>query len=109
MKIILDAMGGDNAPQAPVLGALEAVKLYGTQITLVGRGEEILQVLKEKGILSGMPAVCATIAPVVQVAPLMWLQPPTSSLWEKFRFSCARSYSSGITFSSSAPPSSVEK
>ena len=50
MKIILDAMGGDNAPQAPVLGALEAVKLYGTQITLVGRGEEILQVLKEKGI-----------------------------------------------------------
>ena len=46
MKIILDVMGGDHAPEAPVLGAFEAAKLYGTQITLVGRGEEILEVLK---------------------------------------------------------------
>ena len=50
MKIILDAMGGDNAPQAPVLGALQAVKDFGAQITLVGKGEEILKVLKENGI-----------------------------------------------------------
>ncbi len=50
MKIILDAMGGDHAPVAPVLGAIEAAKLYGSQITLVGRGEEILNVLKENGI-----------------------------------------------------------
>ena len=50
MKIILDAMGGDLAPQAPVLGAVQAAKLYGTQITLVGKGEEILRVLREKGI-----------------------------------------------------------
>ena len=50
MKIILDAMGGDNAPKAPVLGAIEAVKLYGAQITLVGKGERILEVLREAGI-----------------------------------------------------------
>ena len=50
MKIILDAMGGDNAPKAPVLGAIEAAKLWGTQITLVGRGEEILKVMRENGI-----------------------------------------------------------
>ena len=50
MKIILDAMGGDLAPEAPVLGALEAAKAYGTEITLVGRGEEILEVLKKNGI-----------------------------------------------------------
>ena len=50
MKIILDAMGGDNAPQAPVLGALQAAKDFGAQITLVGKGEEILKVLKEHGI-----------------------------------------------------------
>ena len=50
MKIILDAMGGDNAPKAPVLGAIEAVKLYGADIVLVGRGEEILEVLKENGM-----------------------------------------------------------
>ena len=50
MKIILDAMGGDHAPEAPVMGALQAVKAYGAQITLVGRGEEILAVLQRHGI-----------------------------------------------------------
>ncbi len=50
MKIILDAMGGDNAPQAPVLGALQAAKDFGAQITLVGKGEEILKVLKDNSI-----------------------------------------------------------
>ena len=50
MKIILDAMGGDHAPEAPVLGAVEASKLYKTQITLVGKGQEILDVLKKNGI-----------------------------------------------------------
>ena len=50
MKIILDAMGGDHAPEAPVLGAVAAAKAYQAQITLVGRGQEILDVLKKNGI-----------------------------------------------------------
>jgi len=50
MRIIVDAMGGDNAPKAPVLGAIQANKEYGVDITLVGRGEEILAVLKENGV-----------------------------------------------------------
>ena len=50
MKIILDAMGGDHAPEAPVLGAIEAAKTWGSQITLVGRGDEILAVMKKHGI-----------------------------------------------------------
>lgn len=50
MRIIVDAMGGDNAPKAPVLGAVQANKEYGVDITLVGRGEDILNVLKENGI-----------------------------------------------------------
>lgn len=50
MKIILDAMGSDLAPEAPVLGAIDAVKAYGAEITLVGRGEEILEVMKKHGI-----------------------------------------------------------
>ncbi len=49
MKIILDAMGGDLAPQAPVMGAVAAAKAYHTQITLVGRSQEIMDVLKENG------------------------------------------------------------
>ena len=50
MKIILDAMGGDHAPEAPVLGALQAAKDFNAQITLVGKGPEILDVLKKNGI-----------------------------------------------------------
>ena len=49
MKIIVDAMGGDNAPKAPVLGALQANEKYGVDIILVGRGEDILKVLQESG------------------------------------------------------------
>ena len=50
MRIILDAMGGDNAPQAPVMGAVQAAKDFGAEITLVGRGEEILKILRSNGI-----------------------------------------------------------
>ena len=50
MKIIIDAMGGDNAPQAPVLGAFQAARDFGAQIVLVGQGEAILKVMTEQGI-----------------------------------------------------------
>ena len=50
MKIILDAMGGDLAPEAPVMGAIQAAKDFGAQITLVGRGEDILEVMRKNGI-----------------------------------------------------------
>ena len=50
MKIILDVMGGDHAPEAPVMGAIQAAKDFGAEITLVGRGEAILEVMKKHGI-----------------------------------------------------------
>ncbi len=49
MKIIVDAMGGDNAV-SNVRGALAAVRELGVEVILVGRGEDILKVLKEDGI-----------------------------------------------------------
>ena len=55
MKIILDAMGGDHAPEAPVMGAIAAAKDFDVQILLVGRGEAILSVLQKHGI-SDLPA-----------------------------------------------------
>ena len=55
MKIIIDAMGGDFAPEAPVMGAIDAAKAFGTQITLVGRGEAILGVMRKHGI-ENLPA-----------------------------------------------------
>ena len=50
MRIIVDAMGGDNAPKAPVQGALQAVKEYGIEVVLVGRGEDILKAIHDEGV-----------------------------------------------------------
>ena len=47
MKIIVDAMGGDNAPMSNVKGGLDAVRDFGVEVTLVGRGEDILKCLEE--------------------------------------------------------------
>ena len=41
MRIIVDAMGGDKAPQEIVKGAVRAKKELGVDITLVGKIEEI--------------------------------------------------------------------
>lgn len=49
MKIVVDAMGGDNAPLEIVKGALMAARDFQTEITLVGRGEDILRSLEELG------------------------------------------------------------
>lgn len=52
MRIILDAMGGDLAPEAPVLGAIQAANDFGAQITLVGKGETILEAMRKNGIVT---------------------------------------------------------
>ena len=49
MKIIVDAMGGDFAPLAPVKGALLAHEKYGMEIVLTGRTEEIMRSVRECG------------------------------------------------------------
>ena len=57
MKIIVDAMGGDNAPLAVVQGALEAHREYGTDVILVGRMAGILKAVEqcgEKNLPSGV-------------------------------------------------------
>ena len=41
MRIILDAMGGDNAPQAVVAGAVKAARELDTDVVLVGREEQV--------------------------------------------------------------------
>ena len=43
-------MGGDNAPDQIALGAIQAAKDFGCEAVLVGRGEAILQALKDQGI-----------------------------------------------------------
>ncbi len=47
MRMIIDAMGGDNAPQEIIRGALRAEKELGVDITLVGRREAVEACLSE--------------------------------------------------------------
>ena len=48
MKIVIDAMGGDNAPQATVEGAVQAINEYGIDIILTGDKEQIEKELESK-------------------------------------------------------------
>jgi glycerol-3-phosphate acyltransferase PlsX len=49
MKIIVDAMGGDNAPMEIVKGAIQALEDPGTEVMLVGNTEAILRCVQELG------------------------------------------------------------
>ena len=61
MRIIVDAMGGDNAPECAVIGGALAAKEYGEQVVLVGQPDTVAEVLKKRGMqntngLTIMPA-----------------------------------------------------
>ncbi|MBO4406848.1 MAG: phosphate acyltransferase PlsX [Clostridia bacterium] len=49
MKIIVDAMGGDNAPEAQVRGALTAKREFGCELLFVGERTSIEKILREEG------------------------------------------------------------
>ena len=46
MRIAVDAMGGDYAPEQIVLGALQAARKYQCDIVLVGDETQIREFLK---------------------------------------------------------------
>ena len=50
MKIIVDAMGGDNAPESAVWGGALAAQEHGEEVLLVGDPDKVLAVLKSKGM-----------------------------------------------------------
>lgn len=50
MKILIDAMGGDNAPESAVWGGALAAKQFGEEVVLVGREEEVRSILQQKGM-----------------------------------------------------------
>ncbi len=49
MKIIVDAMGGDNAPKAIVEGCVQAVKELGVSVILVGKKDAVQKELDALG------------------------------------------------------------
>ena len=52
MKIVLDAMGGDNAPAVEVEGAIQAVEEFGHDLILVGDESRIKKELEKHSFLS---------------------------------------------------------
>lgn len=47
MTILLDAMGGDNAPEANIKGAVKAIKEIKSEILLIGNEKIINEKIKE--------------------------------------------------------------
>jgi len=47
MKILLDAMGGDNAPDANIKGAVNTINQIKAEVTLIGKEEIIRSKIKE--------------------------------------------------------------
>lgn len=62
MKILLDAMGGDNAPAACVAGAVLAAQEYEEEIVLVGDEGKLRELLKTQNAQS-MPHLSIVHAP----------------------------------------------
>jgi len=52
MKIVLDAMGGDNAPVVEVDGAIQAIEEFGHELILVGDEGRIKKELERRGFSS---------------------------------------------------------
>jgi len=50
MRIIIDAMGGDNAPHEIVKGAVAAQREFKIDITLVGKEEAVTPCLRNEGV-----------------------------------------------------------
>ena len=48
MRIIIDAMGGDHAPDEIVKGAVEAIREFGVSVTLVGREKDVRACLENE-------------------------------------------------------------
>ena len=70
MKIIVDMMGGDNAPLAVLEGAAQAVKEYGVQILGVGNEELVRRTAADDKIaLDGIALVNCTEVIVLSDEP----------------------------------------
>ncbi len=59
MKIAVDAMGGDHAPEHPVAGAVMAARELGADVVLVGREDAIRNVLERHASVPSISVVHA--------------------------------------------------
>ncbi len=67
MKIAVDAMGGDNAPQAVVAGAVQAAREYGVGVILVGIEQVIQAELRKHPLAETLPVEVRNATEVVDM------------------------------------------
>jgi glycerol-3-phosphate acyltransferase PlsX len=79
MKILLDAMGGDDAPQETVAGAVQAARAFGVEVVLVGQ-EAALQAELAKHDTAGLRL---PILPAATVIPMDEHHP--SDVWRRMK------------------------
>lgn len=66
MRILLDAMGGDHAPQVTVEGAVWAAREFGVEVVLVGREEDLRRELAKHETV-GLPLTLVHASEVVEM------------------------------------------
>jgi len=71
MRIAVDAMGGDHAPQEIVLGALESARQVSFEILLVGDTEQIEALLPKRGRPANLQVHHASQVITMDDAPVM--------------------------------------
>ncbi len=67
MKIVVDAMGGDHAPQVVVAGAVAEARGRGTPIILVGLADQVRAELAKHGDTAGLPIEVVHASEVVEM------------------------------------------
>ncbi|NTW67377.1 MAG: phosphate acyltransferase, partial [Nitrospirae bacterium] len=67
MKIAVDAMGGDYAPQAVVAGAVHAAKEFGVGIILVGIEQTVHAELRKHHGVASLPIEVRNATEVVDM------------------------------------------
>jgi phosphate acyltransferase len=67
MKIAVDAMGGDYAPEEIVLGAIDAVKTYKYDVVLVGDQDRIREVMAQYGAMESNRLTIVQASQVIEM------------------------------------------
>ncbi len=76
MKVIVDAMGGDNAPEEIVKGSIEAARSLGVEVVLVG---DVTRIKKIAGNQSGVTIVHASEVISGEEEPMRAIRAKTDS------------------------------
>lgn len=82
MNIILDAMGGDRAPEQIVIGAAQGIAETGVNITLVGDQAQIEKYLPSDADRTKIDIVHTDVAITMEDDPISVVRSKRTARWE---------------------------